>query len=184
MLRLSGNPPSRFPERTISDATGPWWLAKVKPRQEKALAFDFIEHEIEYYLPMYLKVTRRKDNNKPRKSILCLFEGYISFCSPRGFERKVFATNRVVNIIEIQHQSRFISQLEQIYHLIDLGTPLVPLSTAEYLIPGTPVKVEYGPLREVVGTVIKYQNSHKLILSVDGLGKAALKVPADSVKPI
>ena len=102
----------------------------------------------------------------------------------RKGERRIFSTNRVVNIIEIQHQSRFISQLEQIYHLIDLGIPLVPLSTAEHLIPGTPVKIEYGPLREVVGTVIKYRDSHKLVLSVDGLGKAALTVSADSVKPL
>jgi len=42
MKRVSENPPARFPARTIHEAEGVWWIAKVMPRQEKALAFDCI----------------------------------------------------------------------------------------------------------------------------------------------
>ena len=183
MIPLSKNPPSRFPERPIHDAEAPWWVAKVKPRQEKALAFDFITRHIEYYLPMYTKVTRRRDNNKPRKSIVCLFPGYISFCVPKGTERSIYSTNRIVNLVEVRNQTHFKKQLEQVYHTLELGIPLEPVD-ASNLKPGELVEVVSGPMRGIQGTVQKIQSTHKLILSVDILGKAAVNVEASCVKPL
>jgi transcription antitermination factor NusG len=182
MLLPTENPPARHPQRPIREATAPWWLAKVKPRQEKALAFDLLEDNVEYYLPLFTKVTRRRDNNKPRKSVLCLFPGYVCFSAAPGFERYVFKTRRVVNLVEIQHQNRFIRELEQIYHSLELGVPVVPLEDAERLLPGSPVKIEFGSLRGVTGTIIKVKNARKLILSVEGLGRAAVTVTADMVR--
>ena len=66
---------------------------------------DFIKGDIEYYLPMYTKVTRRKDNNKPRKSILCLFPGYISFASNKDYDRDVHKTNRIVTVLPVKNRS-------------------------------------------------------------------------------
>ena len=183
MIPLSKNPPSRFPERPIHDAEAPWWVAKVKPRQEKALAFDFITRHIEYYLPMYTKVTRRRDNNKPRKSIVCLFPGYISFCVPKGTERSIYSTNRIVNLVEVRNQTHFKKQLEQVYHTLELGIPLEPVD-ASNLKPGELVEVVSGPMRGIQGTIQRIQATHKLILSVDILGKAAVNVDASCVKPL
>jgi hypothetical protein len=59
-------PPSRFPDVPIEQAKERWWIAKVKPRQEKQLAFDFLEFGIEYYLPLYEKLTIRPGTNKKR----------------------------------------------------------------------------------------------------------------------
>lgn len=183
MIPLSKNPPARFPQRLIREAEAPWWVAKVKPRQEKALAVDFIERQVEYYLPMYTKVTRRRDNNKPRKSIICLFSGYISFCMQKGFERSLFTTNRIVSIIEVKNQSHFIKELEQVYHAIDLGIPIEPVNPTD-LEPGTLVEVTSGPMRGLQGTIQKLHSGHKLILSVDVLGKAAVSIDASFVKKI
>jgi transcriptional antiterminator RfaH len=184
MKRVSENPPPRFPARRIGEAQGPWWIAKVKPRQEKALAFDLITRGVEYYLPMYTKVVRRRDNNKPRKSVLPLFPGYLSFCAYAGAERLIFATNRIVNLVEVRHQKRFVNELEQIYFTLDLGMPLEPFARLEELSPGMMVEVRAGPLRGIRGTVKRMQGSHRLILSVDGLGRAALAVDASVVKPM
>ncbi|MFP4187116.1 MAG: transcription termination/antitermination protein NusG, partial [Acholeplasmataceae bacterium] len=175
---------SRFPQRSIHEAQGRWWVAKVKPRQEKALAFDLMEQNIEYYLPMYMKVVRRQDNNKKRKSILCLFPGYLSFCAEPGQQRHLYATGRIVNLVEIQHQSRFMKQLEQVYHTIDLGIPVEPWEDVDRLVEGTPVQVESGPLRGISGTVVRTQRSQKLVISVDALGRAAITVDAHMVKPV
>lgn len=183
MIPLSKNPPTRFPERPIRDAEEPWWVAKVKPRQEKALAFDLIKRNVEYYLPMYIKVTRRRDNNKPRKSIVCLFPGYVSFCADKGTERSIFSTNRVVRLVEVKNQTHFMNQLEQVYHAVELGIPVEPLDTS-ILKPGEPVEVVSGPMRGVKGTIFKVHSTHKLIISVDILGKAAVSVDASLVKPL
>lgn len=183
MIPLSQNPPARYPQRLIHESEFPWWVAKVKPRQEKALAHDFIKRDIEYYLPMCTRVTRRRDNNKPRKSIVCLFPGYVSFCAYKGTERGIYSTNRVVNLIEVKNQSHFKDELEQIYHALDLGIPVEPIAD-ENLSPGKLVEVVSGPMRSLQGTIVKVHSGHKLILSVNGLGKAAMSINASLVKPV
>ncbi|MBN1982769.1 MAG: hypothetical protein JW795_14645 [Chitinivibrionales bacterium] len=183
MLPLSKTPPTRFPKRLIQEAEALWWVAKVKPRQEKALAFDCIERNMEYYLPMYTKAQRRKDNNKLRKSMLCLFPGY--FCYNVSAERRqeIFSTNRIVNIVEVKSQKKFIKELEQIYHTIDLGVAIEPLPLADVK-PGQRVEVIAGPLMGICGTMLKLHSGSKLILSVDMLGRAVISVDSSMVKPI
>jgi hypothetical protein len=181
---LTDNPPTRHPCRPIREAGAPWWIAKVKPRQEKALAWDLYNQDIEYYLPLYMKITRRRDNNKPRKSVVCLFEGYLSYCAPRGYERDVFRTGRVVNLVQVRNQKRFIDELDQVYHALELGMAVEPVTTGEVLTPGTRIRVESGPMRGVTGSVIRVQGAHKLILSVEGLGRAAVAIEASHVKPL
>jgi transcription antitermination factor NusG len=181
MKRVDENPPARHPSRPITEAQWPWWVAKVKPRQEKAIASDFIEREIEYYLPLITKVTRRKDNNKPRKSVLPLFAGYISFSAEKGRLRDVLTTGRAVNIIEIRHQKRFVDELCQIYFALEQGISLEPVTEAYP--EGTRVLVTSGPLRGIRGVIAKIHNNNKLVLSVEGLGRAAISVDQTQVKP-
>lgn len=182
MIPLSKNPPSRYPERSILEAEHRWWVAKIKSRQEKALAGDLLERKIEYFLPMYTKVTRRNDNNKPRKTILCLFPGYISFCPHKGFEREVFATNRVINLVEVRNQKRFMNQLEQIYLAFNRGISLQPIDNSEEYDIGQEVTVTSGPMYGLRGTIARIQSKHKLILSVEMLGKAAISIDTALVK--
>jgi transcription antitermination factor NusG len=182
MKRVGENPPQRWPNDAPLEVAGPpWWIAKVKPRQEKALADDFIRREIEYYLPLYTKVVRRKDNNKPRKSVLPLFSGYISFRAAKGGQQSIFSTGRVVSVLEVRHQKRFVEELNQIYGSLSGGFSLEPLETYQ---PGQLVKVKSGPLRGIIGTVIQIQNQSRLVLEVEGLGRAAMVVDAAMVKVI
>ena len=182
MKRVNENPPARFPVKPLDEYSLPWWVAKIKPRQEKALAFDFIAKNIEYYLPLLTKVTRRKDNNKPRKSIIPLFPGYISFCADKNDLRTAFSTGRVVNTIEIRHQKRFVEELMQIFAILDIGMPIEPcvLDISE----GTMVCVQSGPMQGLKGIVSQVQNQSKLILSVESLGQAAIAVDVKTVKPV
>jgi len=94
----------------------------------------------------------------------------------------VLATGRAVNIIEIRHQKRFISELSQIYAAIEQGMSLEPC--LETYPAGTRVLVISGPLRGIKGVISKIHNQNKLILSVDGLGQAAISVDSSQVKPI
>lgn len=183
MLPLSENPPTRYPSRPIHESTDKWWVAKVKPRQEKALAHDLVKWDVEYYLPMYTKIARRKDNNKRRKSILCLFPGYLSFCSQIGFEREIYTSNRIVNLVEVKNQSHFKKELEQIYHTLDLGISLEPVDSL-MMKPGQLVLVESGPMKGIQGTIVKIHSGHKLIISVDLLGMAAVSIDASLVKAL
>jgi transcription antitermination factor NusG len=181
MKRVDENPPARHPYRPIGEADVPWWVAKVKPRQEKAIALDFITLSIEYYLPLFTKVVRRKDNNKPRKSVLPLFPGYISFSADKRRLRDILVTGRIVNIIEIRNQRRFVDELSQIFFALDRGIVVEPF--IEVYPEGTKVLVVSGPLRGIRGVIAKIHNNNKLVLSVEGLGRAALSVDSAQVKP-
>jgi transcription antitermination factor NusG len=182
MRRVSDNPPTRYPERPIGEAEHPWYVAHVKPRQEKSLADDCRRLGIEYYLPLVTHVTRRKDNNKPRKSVLPLFPGYISFAGTRETHYKLYATGRIASIITIKHQKKFIAELSQIFSLLENSVPLEPIDFS--YTEGAEVRVLAGPMQGIEGIVVSIKNQHKLVLSVEGLGQAVMTIDAAMVKPI
>ena len=92
---------------------------------------------------MVVKVVRRLDNNKQRKSILPLFSGYLSFAGAAETHRQLYATGRIASIIEIRNQKKFIADLGQIYQLLEKGVPLEPYQFA--YTEGDEVRVLAGP---------------------------------------
>jgi transcription antitermination factor NusG len=182
MRRVSENPPARSPDRPIADAPLPWFIAHVKPRQEKALADDCLRLGIEYYLPLAVKITRRRDNNKPRKSVLPLFAGYLSFSGTQEMHAGLYATGHVATIIEIRHQKKFIAELGQIYSLLEKGVLLEPCPSS--FTEGEEVSIEAGPLRGVRGIVTTVRDQDRLILTVECLGRAITTIDAAMVRPI
>ncbi len=172
-------PPSRFPDRPIEQAQGKWWIVKVKSRQEKQLAFDFARAGIEYYLPLYKKVyTRPGETTRKRIFTLPLFPGYIAFAqdTPEG----IYRTGRVAQLIEVRNQNRFIKELSSIYSALEGGMAVSPVEESFDLLED--VEVVSGPLRGVKGSIAEIRNSRFLILEVDGLGKALVKVDMKMVK--
>ena len=180
MTEKEKTPPSRYPERPIEQAEAKWWIAKVKPRQEKQLAFDFLNFGIEYYLPLYNKVTFRPGTNKKRTFIVPLFPGYI--CFSQDVPRDIYRTGRVVNLIEIRHQQRFIKELSQIYMALEKGFTLEPVDFSFDI--ETKVEIISGTLKGIRGIVANIKNNRRLILSVDCLGQAAVQVDMGQVKAI
>jgi len=86
-----------------------------------------------------------------------------------------------VNLIEIRHQKRFIEELTQIYFSLTKGIHLEPVEDFE---PGAEVYVFTGPLRGIRGVITRVQNQSRLVLSVEGLGRAAMVVDAATVKAV
>ena len=95
--------------------------------------------------------------------------------------RAVWQTNRIVSVLEIAHQKKFIKEISAIYSALDLNIPLEPCETLYS--EGTPVHVRSGPFRGINGIIVKIQNSNKLIISLEGLGQAALAIDAALVEP-
>lgn len=173
-------PPSRFPEKPIDQAKERWWVAKVKPRQEKQLAFDFIQYGVEYYLPLYEKLTIRPGTNKKRYFSVPLFPGYISFA--QNVPQDIFRTGRVVNLIEIKNQSRFIKELTTVYMAFEHGLTVEPVT--EPVIMHSQVEVISGIFKGIQGIVSSIKDQLSLILEVNGLGSAAVHIDISQVKVI
>jgi hypothetical protein len=164
--------PERFPDRPLNEAEERWWVAKVKPRQEKLLAADFFQEGIEYYLPLYVKNTPRPGTSHPRLFHVPLFPGYIAFAQNQP--HAIYRSGRVVNLIEIRHQQRFIRELNQVYIALNAKAPLEPVT--EQFPEGSTVTIIHGPFAGIEGVVVKSASSLQLMLSVECLGRAVLKI--------
>jgi hypothetical protein len=180
ILAKKDNPPSRFPDIPILETTNDWFIAKVRARQEKALAFDMMAHGMGYYLPVITKSIKRPDTGKKRTSILPLFPSYLPFeceSAPTWLVR----SERVIAIIRIKAKNRFRQQLHAIYQARDCDLVIASHTESEYTL-GRQVRLLEGPCTGLVGTVVKHISECILVMQVEGLGCAGIRVNAEDLE--
>jgi transcription antitermination factor NusG len=177
MVKLVDTPPVRYPDRPLGEAQERWWIAKVKPRQEKLLATDLLEQSIEYFLPLIVKNTPRPGTKHSRLFNVPLFPGYI--CFAQNTPKNIFSTGRIVNLLEVRNQNRFIRECDQVLRVIQ---GQFPIETLDVYAEGMPVAIEYGPLRGLQGVIAEVRGNSRLVLSVEGLGRACVTIENSWVK--
>jgi transcription termination/antitermination protein NusG len=181
MLKLSKNPPIIWPnDRDIRQFEGMWWVAHTKSRNEKALAWQMQKKDINYFLPLTEKVYKK--SRRIFRSMLPLFSGYVFFCGDEKARLEVLKTNRTANLIKVEDQQLFVSELEPIEKALTCGFILEPHN---YIEAGRRCRVIAGPLMGTEGIVTETQSRTRLVLGVDILGKATcLEIDSDMLEPI
>jgi transcription antitermination factor NusG len=177
IIALKDNPPSQLHKKPILETVGTWWIAKVKPQQEKAFAFDLIEREIEYYLPFCTKFSKRSDG-KLRKSILVLFPSYVPIMIENPYT--LLNTNRIVTFLPVESQRKFIVQLNNVWIANNAGMDINPVHGSFQI--GEFVKIISGPMNGTLGHVIKNQGTTSILLRVDGLGCVNVSVNLSQIR--
>lgn len=183
MLRVADNPYPRFPVgRPLEEDIGRWWVARVKPRNEKILAKEIARLGIGYYLPMFTKRTIRKDNGKPRKSLLCLFPGYISITDYDTKKDAIFRTGRIINVIRIIDQEKFVRELENIRLALEHTDEI---ETHPYLVPGERVIIVDGPMKGIEGVIADVRQPDKIFLNIEFFQRSvSVKVSPEQIMPV
>jgi len=183
MIRISENPPSRYPEnRALGDDCGTWWVARVKPRNEKALAWDLYRMGLSYYLPLVTKRSVRRDNGKPRKSIICLFPGYLCIAGSPEIKPCVFRTGRVFKMIEVIDQTRFITEMESVRKACEHA---IEVTLHPRLAAGQRVIIAHGPMQGVEGVITELDGPDKVYLNVDMFQRAVkVSMLPEQVRPV
>ena len=171
--------PLRYPDVSITESIKIWWIAKVKPNQEKALAADLYEKSIEYYVPCYMKTYKRADCNSTRKSLIPLFPSYVPFALDID-PWFLLQSNRISTIIQIKAQKKFKLELNQIYMANERKISLLP-TPASFFFKGQKVKVVSGPLAGLAGNIVDDNISRILLLRVDYLGNACVSIDSSNV---
>ena len=173
----------RWPaDRSLQEDLGLWHVAYVKPRHEKALARDCEWLKVSYYLPLYEKRVRRRDNNKPRKSVLPLFPGYFPFVDRDGGKQRICETNRIVSILEVPDQNGFVNDLTQIWQAVASGIAIGEIVTYT---PGRPVRIKTGPLEGLVGVIEETRSRMRLLLNVEAMNVAlSVELDCEDVEPL
>lgn len=147
-----------------------WWCLHAKPRQEKAIARALRSRDLAYYLPQVVKVERTPQGRKIRP-VLPLFTGYLFLLGDENARLEAFRTDRLVNVLEVYDQETLISDLRQIHQMVSSGLPVLP----ETVMPvGARVRVNSGPLRGLVGTVIRRGKRDHFVAVVQFLGRGAM----------
>lgn len=146
-----------------------WWCLHTKPRQEKTIARALHKRGIAYYLPQVIREGRTPGGRKIR-SLLPLFPGYM-FLRGDDYQRvEAMQGNHLANTLEVPDQGALERDLRRIHQMLSSGLPVVPEPT---YVEGTKVRVLAGPLKGIVGTVIRRDGRDRLVVLVRFLGRGA-----------
>jgi len=146
-----------------------WWCLHTKPRQEKALARALRVREIVHYLPQIAQESRTPGGRKIR-SLIPLFPGYMFLLGDDHQRFEALQGNHLANLLAVPDQTALEGELRQIHRLLSSGLPVFPEPT---LVVGTSVKILVGPLKGLVGTIVRRGERDRFVALVRFLGKGA-----------
>lgn len=154
----------RYPVgRPLTSDLGEWFVARVKVRQEKALARVLAQCGIGYYLPVACKRHLRPDNGYPKRAWIPMFPGYVAFVGQAN-RSIVVRTQRVHGIIHVPDQEGFVRELEAVQQILASG---LPCDTTAAIPLGAVVRITMGPLHDMMGILEATNGGHALIVRVD-----------------
>ena len=176
MLKLSDNPPQRYPEAAeLAELPGNWWVAHTKSRFEKAFAWDLLHHGVPYYLPMVEQT--RISSGKKRRVLNPLFTSYVFFCGNDEQRYQALATNRLCQTLPVNDPTTLVRQLRQIEQAVGRHARLDLCRVMEV---GRRCRVRSGLFRGMEGAVVQRRGATTIILEVSMLGQgAAMEIDAD-----
>jgi transcription antitermination factor NusG len=145
-----------------------WWVMRTKSRQEKSLARDLLAREIPFYLPMAKKVA--KVRGKRFSSYLPFFPGYVFLYANEANRVLSLTTNRVVQLLPVREQEKLWFDLSQIHRLLESDAVL---NFEPQLELGRRVRINYGSMMGLEGTLIHRRGETKFLVAVDFLQQGA-----------
>jgi transcription antitermination factor NusG len=168
------------PITPATDTEVHWYALWTRSRHEQVVRDQLEQKQIEAFLPTITKWSRWKDRKK--KIDWPLFPGY---CFARFNVRErlpILKCTGVVNIISFEGEPAAIPEheLESIRQLVesDLAYDPCPL-----IHEGMMVEVMHGPLKGVVGKLVRKNEKARLVLAVDLIGQAvSVEVDAADVR--
>jgi transcription termination/antitermination protein NusG len=161
--------------------TSAWFAVWTRSRHEQVVREQIQEKGLEAFLPTVTKWSRWKDRRK--KIDWPLFPGYCFARFDPADRLSVLKCTGVVSIVSFNGDIAPIPDLE-IDSLRKLVTSELQYDPCPLIKEGTMVEVVHGPLKGVVGRLLRKGAHARLILAVDLIGQAvSVEVDAADVKP-
>jgi transcription antitermination factor NusG len=138
----------------------PWWLIYTRSRQEKQLMRHLRKLDVPHYAPQIAN-RRRSPAGRIRVTYQPLFNNYLFLCGDDESRYMAVCTGCVQSASKIDYVEPFVSDLRQIYKLIEMDVPLAIEARIE---PGKQVRVKNGAFAGYEGIVLKrMQETHLLV---------------------
>jgi transcription antitermination factor NusG len=154
-------------DRPRDDRHCRWWCLHTKPRQEKTLARALRKRGISHYLPQILYESRTPGGREIR-SMLPLFPGYMFLHGDDSQRAEALQGDHLANILEVANQAALEQDLRQIHQMLSSGLPIAPEPTQ---VVGATIRILVGPLKGLIGTVIRHGGRERFVASVRFLGR-------------
>jgi transcription antitermination factor NusG len=169
------------PEAVAAERAAEWFAVWTRSRHEQMVRSQLEHKEIESFLPTVSKWSRWKDRKK--RIDWPLFPGY---CFARFDSRsrlEVLKCAGVVSIVSVDGEPAPIPERE-IAGIRQLVESELAYDPCPLIHEGDMVEVTHGPLRGVVGRLVRKHGKARLLLSVDLIGQAvSAEVDAADVRP-
>ncbi|MBA3709897.1 MAG: hypothetical protein H0W83_13870 [Planctomycetes bacterium] len=177
ILSVSGSVqewPEGFSQSLPNDA---WLVLHSYPKQEKRLIWDlrvrgfasctFFERRVRHY------------RGKGRQtSLVPLLGGYVFVPARCEDKAELFATHRVVRILDVVQPAALARDLTALCRLVN-ATDL-PLMVRPEIIAGTLIDIRYGTFAGCSGVVVRRQNRLELVVNLGMLGTSvSVTLPAE-----
>ena len=143
-----------------------WIAVYTKPRHEKTVEKELQKKGFEVYLPLLKQ--RRKWSDRKKWVEFPLFRSYIFVKTEIKNALFVLQTLGVVKVVKFGGEVAVIQNdsIQAIKLMIEGGYS--PEAT-DYFVKGDPVEVKDGPLKGLVGEVIRVDNHDRLLVRVDAI---------------
>jgi len=166
-----------------ADPTGAarWFAVWTRSRHEQVVRDQLAARQIEAFLPTITRWSRWKDRKK--KITWPLFPGYCFAHFDPDRALSVLTCSGVVNIVSFEGRPAPIPEIELESIRLLVGSEL-QYDPCPFLKQGSRVEVVSGPLRGVVGRLLRKDGPRaRIVLSVDLIGQAvSVEVDAADVK--
>jgi len=176
--------PQIIPTHAIDAATEerlPWFAVWTRSRHEQVVREQLQKKHVDVFLPTVTRWSRWKDRKK--KIDWPLFPGY---CFARFDPRErlpILTCTGVVSIISFESEPAPIPEheIDGIRRLIESDLAFDPCPMIRE---GMMVEVAHGPLKGVIGRLVRKSEKARLIHSVDLIGQGvSVEVDAADVRP-
>ena len=164
------------------DSDEQWYAVWTRSRHEQVVREQLERKKIAAFLPTITRWSRWKDRKK--KIDWPLFPGYCFARFDAGDTLAILKCTGVVNIVSVEGKPAAIPEYELDSIRLLVGSEL-QFDPCPMIHEGTMVEVIHGPLRGVVGRLLRKDAPRaRLVLSVDLIGQAvSVEVDAADVKP-
>jgi transcriptional antiterminator NusG len=160
----------------------PWFGLRVRSNCEKIVASSLAGKGYAEFLPLYRKLSRRR--NPPQHIELPLFRGYVFSAFDVNHRLPILTIPGVVNIVGIGRTPESIDREEllAVERFVASGISMEPWP---FLETGEVVLVDRGPLAGLEGILVEIKKSHRLVVSLSLLQRSvAVEVDRDCVRPV
>ena len=160
-----------------------WAAVWTRSRHEKLVRDHLVGKDIEVFLPLVERPSRRKDRRETVE--VPVFPGYLfARLTPYGAST-VKETRGVVQILGPEPGRHSIVPDDQVEAVRTMVESHLTVDPYPYLKVGTRVEVRHGPLMGLQGILVERRKQLRLVVSVDLLGKSiCAEVSAEQVEEL